>query len=58
MAKLSADELAFFDPDIKKIDVRNDMINLLLHQGTVVLTFKEQELGKLIRLLQETRNGL
>lgn len=58
MANLSADELAFFDPDIKDVRVNHGMINLLLHQGTVVLTFKEQELDRLIRLLQETKNGL
>jgi hypothetical protein len=58
LAKLSKDELAFFDPDIKDVSVRHDMIYLLLHQGTVVLSFKEQELDRLIRLLQETKNGL
>lgn len=52
---LSKDKLSGYDPCIKTVRVKNGFINLLLHQNTVVLTFSEQELNDLIKLLQEQK---
>lgn len=56
--QISADVLSTFDPAIKSLYVQHGILNILLHQNTVVLTFKEYELDRLIKYLQEMKNGL
>lgn len=55
---LSKDQLAFFDPAIKRVNVVNNHISLTLEQNTVILTFSEQELYWLTKHLQEIKNGV
>lgn len=50
---ISKDVLATFDPNIKDYFIKDNMINLVLEQHTVVVNFKLNELEKLIQELKE-----
>lgn len=55
---ISKDQMAHFDPAIKRVSVVNGFINLTLEPNTVMLTLNEQELHWLTKLLQETKSGI
>lgn len=56
---ISKDQMAHFDPAIKDIRVdKHGFINLTIEPTTVILTFNEQELHWMTKLLQETKLGI
>ena len=52
---ISSDQLANFDPAIKRVSVVNGYINLTLEPTTIILTLSENELHLLTKELQETK---
>ena len=52
---ISKDMLGRFDPCVKTIRVVSTMINILLHPNTSVVTFTEEELSVMLKLLQENK---